>query len=274
MASVSEVKSLLVDTTIPAQVIDESLDCASALWLMSAPAEWLAGDLVLCHPPVAAGEVRAVAHPLDDGALRLTVVAHDRPGLLADTAAVLATEGLSVSAASAMSWPASASGPGLALHALTVFPALSDPQSHSARRMNEAGLTEERWDRLGARLQDLGRSEPPVVNFAPVGRAEVRSSPSGMGRCVVTVTAPDQVGLLWAVCRWFADHDVSIEAAHIGGADGQVEDHFIVVGQPDAGGLQGRLTGADQSLPRLAMDVATTLVDIGKGLVRRIVPSA
>jgi UTP:GlnB (protein PII) uridylyltransferase len=229
MASVSEVKSLLVATTMPQAVIDESLDRASTLWLMSAPAEQLAGDLVLCHPPIGAQEVRAAAHPLDDGGIRLTVVAHDRPGLLADTAAVLAAEGLSVSAASAMSWADS----GVALHALTIA---------------DAELTPERWARLGAGLQGLGTAEPPTVRFTPIGRATVHSSPSGMGRCVVTVTAPDQVGLLWAICRWFADHGASIEAAHVGAENGLVQDHFIIVGRPDVNGLRDRLTGKSRSL--------------------------
>lgn len=116
MAIVHDVRSLLAETSMPQEVIGRLLDVASAVWLMSAPAELLANDLVLCHPPIGADEVRAMAHPLDDGGIRLTVVAHDRPGLLADTAAVLAGEGLSVSAASAMTWAAS----GLAMHALTV----------------------------------------------------------------------------------------------------------------------------------------------------------
>ncbi|MDQ1370052.1 MAG: hypothetical protein QOF20_2405 [Acidimicrobiaceae bacterium] len=253
MASVSEVRSLLAETTVPQDLIDDSLVGASALWLMSATAEMLAGDVVLCHPPIGPEEVRAVAHPLEGGGIRLTVAAHDRPGLLADTAAVLAAEALSVSAASAMTW----NGSGIALHALTVA---------------QAELTEDRWARLGARLQGLGRDDPPAFEFTPAGRAVVHSSPSAMGRCVVTVTAADQVGLLWAICRWFADQGLSIEAAHIGAEGGQVQDHFIVVGQPDTGALAARLTGDSPSLPGLAIDVAGAVIGIGAGLVKRILP--
>jgi len=251
VASVSEVKSLLVDTTMPQRVIDDLLDQASALWLMSVPAEVLAGDLVLCHPALGEHEVRAAAHPTDDGGIRLTVVAHDRPGLLADTAAVLAAEGLSISAASAMSW----TGSGLALHALTV---------------TDAALTSARWARLGARLQGLGTEAPPTVDFTPIGRATATSSPSGMGRCVVTVTAPDQVGLLCAICRWFAEHGASIEAAHVGATEGEVEDHFIVVGHPDVTGLAARLTGTPESLPEVFRDAADAFVGVAAGLMRRV----
>ena len=247
VASVSEVKSLLLDTSVPRSLIDESLDQASTLWLMSASAPLLAGDVVLCHPPVRPAEVRAVAHPLGGGAVRLTVVAHDRPGLLADTAALLAADGLSVASASAMSWPRS----GLALHALTVV---------------DCPLTERRWQRLGLRLRRLGQEAPPAVTFAPRGRATVTSSPSGMGRSVVTVSAPDQVGLLWAICRWFADHNVTIEAARAAVAeDGQVEDHFVVVGEPDGRGLAARLTEPTASLLAAAAGVAGSAVGLAAG---------
>lgn len=241
MSSVSEVKNLLITTTVPQAVIDELLDHASALWLMSAPAAHLAGDLVLCHPPIDGHEVRAVAHPLEGGAVRLTVAAHDRPGLLADTAGLLANHGLSVASASAISWPAS----GNAMHALTI---------------DNWRPTEDLWDRLGVQLRRLGRDDSPTVSFTPVGRAVVTSSPSAMGRSVVTVTAPDQIGVLWAICRWFADHDVSIEAACAGAEDGQVEDHFVVVGQPDARALAARLTEPAGSLVSAAVGVARAVV--------------
>ena len=57
----------------------------------------LAADLALCHPPLAPDEVRAVARPMEaPSTFRVTVVATDRPGLLADTAAALAEEDMTV----------------------------------------------------------------------------------------------------------------------------------------------------------------------------------
>jgi UTP:GlnB (protein PII) uridylyltransferase len=151
-----------------------------------------------------------------------------------------------------MSWPDS----GTALHALTI---------------DRWRLTEDLWRELGEQLRRLGQEGQPTVTFTPVtftpvGRAVVTSSPSAMGRSVVTVTAPDQVGVLWAICRWFADHDVSIEAASVGASDGQVEDHFVVVGQPDTRALAARLSEPGGSLMSAAVGVA-------KGVVRRLVPS-
>lgn len=247
----NDVRSLLAETTMPQELIARFLDVASAVWLMSAPAEVLAHDLVLCHPPIGTAEVRAMAHPLDDGGIRLTVVAHDRPGLLADTAAVLAREGLSVSSASAMTWAAS----GLAMHALTV---------------SGAHLTDVLWAHLGQRLRIVGAEKAARVSFEPAGPATVRSSPATMGRCVVTVTAPDQVGLLWAICRWFADNGVSIEAARIGAEHGRANDHFIVLGDPDARGLAAHLSGAAPTLAELAADVAAAGASVMAGVARRL----
>ena len=236
MASVDEVRALLVNTTMPEPVIDQLLERASALWLMGAPATLLAADLVLCHPAIGPTEVRAVAHRIDDRTMRLTVAAHDRRGLLADTAGVLAAENLSILGASAMSWTESK----VALHSLTV---------------SAADLSTEAWAELGIRLRSLGGGDRPSVKFTPTGRAVVSSSPSAMGRCVLTVTAPDQIGLLWAICQWLADEGSSIEAAHIGTDAGTVRDHFVVVGAPDPVALEARLTGPHlaRQTPRAGM---------------------
>ena len=78
----AELRRLLRGTNIPARAVTRLLKAASPLWMMSERPSVLAGDLVLCHPPLAAGEVRAVARPLEDLAVyRVTVVAADRPGL-------------------------------------------------------------------------------------------------------------------------------------------------------------------------------------------------
>jgi predicted amino acid-binding ACT domain protein len=193
-------------------------------------------------------------------------VAHDRPGLLADTAGLLAAQGLSVASASAMSWTGSDLGPDLALHSLNVA---------------DCYLTQAGWDELSARLRGLGHEGSPPVSFTPARRAVVTSSPSAMGRSVVTVTAPDQIGLLWAICQWFADHEVSIEAAHAGGSGSRVEDHFVVIGQPDARALAARLTVATNSallsassLVGSAVGLAASVAGVAGGLVGTVARGA
>ena len=69
------------------------------------------------------------------------------------------------------------------------------------------------------------------------------------GRTVVRVVAPDQLGLLWAACRWFADNDVSIEATNASTVDGVARDVFVVTGEFDADALAGYLSAKRVSRP-------------------------
>lgn len=229
MATTADITGLLDATSIPRFVVEELLRAPSQLWLSSAPADVLAKDLALCHPPLGANEVRAVAQPLDHGLIRLTVITHDRRGLLADTAAVLAAEGVSVRAASALTWTSK----GLALHALTVSP---------------GHMTQTRWDELGARLRAVGAGERIALEFTPLGRPEVSCTSAAGGRLLLSVTAEDQVGLLWAICRWLADEGVGIESAQIGERGGHADDRFLVHGQLDPEGLRTLLTAPSRNL--------------------------
>ncbi len=116
LSTTAELRSLLRRTNIPTRVVTRLLRAASPLWMMSEQAPVLAADLALCYPPLARDEVRAVARPMEDPAtFRLTVVAADRPGLLADSAAALAAEGLTVLSASVATW----ADLDIALHSLT-----------------------------------------------------------------------------------------------------------------------------------------------------------
>ncbi len=252
-AVADQVRALLVGTAIPRAVADALVAEAPPLWLVSDAPGSLAADLALCHPPLRPGEVRAVALPVDPGpavvddaldgrgpltaeerrsgagtALRLTVVAADRPGLLADTTAVLAEAGLSVSSASAMTWPARDGAPALAVHGLVV-----DPGSV---------LAEGDFGDLGRRLRLAAAGFAPEPDFHPLGPAHVEVSGDPAHRATVTVTARDQLGLLWATCRWFADHDVTIETVHATTSAGVARDGFVVLGACDPGALAERLS--------------------------------
>lgn len=213
----AQIRALLRETTVPARMHRRFVDDAPPLWLMSESPTTLATDVALCHPKLQPDEVRAVALPGPDGTVRLTVVAHDRPGLLADTCAVLTAADLPVVSASAMTWPSM----GLAMHAAVVAP--------------DDAIDAERFAALGDRLRSM-QDDAPVPTFVPEGRASVEVSGAPAQRATVTVTAPDQLGLLWAISQWFADSDVSIEAVHATTRRGVARDTFIVVGDcvPDA----------------------------------------
>ena len=195
-------------------VVGTLLRDAPPLWLMSAPPALLAGDLALCHPKLARGEVRAVARPIEgSGAVRLTVAAPDRRGLLGDTTAALARHGLCITDASAATW----TQPRLALHALTI---------ENAGDVDAAG-----WERLGDDLRTIGTSgDRPRPRFEPVGHATVTVDGRQPERTLVRVLARDQVGLLSAICRWFAAQGLSVESVHAASDGATARDVFIVNG--------------------------------------------
>jgi predicted amino acid-binding ACT domain protein len=229
MATTGAVRTLLAPTSLPSDLVDELLAEASTVWLMGEPAEVLAGDLVLCHPPLAPEEVRAVASSTaNPNAWRLTVAAHDRPGLLAGVGGALADQDLSITGASATVLP----GPGIALQRVTAVHA-------GGRRM-----AQEDWDAVGRRLQAvLGRKEPVMATFTPIPPVTVDSQPQDSGRVLLTITAPDRVGLLWAVATWFESHGVNVEAYHARSELGVAKDTFLVVGSFDCAELGAAIGG-------------------------------
>lgn len=229
-------------TKVPRGVVNHLLGRASPLWLMSAPPPVLAGDLVLCHPTFRPGEVRAVARPIEGpGAVRLTVVAADRHGLLADTAGVLASHGQSITEASAMTW----AEPGLALHALSVA--------------NADDLDSEAWARLGDDLHAIGTAdEKSRPAFTPSGRPIVTVDGASIDQTLVRVTANDQIGLLWAICQWLADHSISIDALHASTENGLAQDVFLVTGAFDPNELEAHLAaGPATRQPRAVLKAST-----------------
>jgi predicted amino acid-binding ACT domain protein len=216
-------RQLMDRTTMPKELADELLSSAPSLWLASDGEGDLASDLALCHPPLAPREVRARVARAGPSRWRLTVVAHNRRGLLADTAGLLAQEGLSIASASAVTWEHL----DLALHAVCLPGA------------PPGAVT---LERLGSRLRAAAEGDRPDVRFDPEGPAQVRIVGEAGGDAIVTVNAPDQFGLLWAICRWFADHGGDIQAAGVSG-DAIVHDVFIVRDCPNVTALERLLNG-------------------------------
>ncbi|HXW35278.1 MAG TPA: hypothetical protein VEJ87_11925, partial [Acidimicrobiales bacterium] len=212
-----EIYRLLKRSHLSKRDIDSLLASAAPLWLLSEAAPTLAGDLVLCRPALRKNEVRALAHRIQDSdSLRLTIVARDRPGLLADSAAVLAASGLAISNASASTWQR----PNVALHSFIVD--------------SDGDLSDEAWDALGARLRKMvsaGKApSPPLRPLRPV-----RVTVEGVAdQSMVKVVAPDQTGLLSAVCRHFQTHGVNIQTLRARTRDGFAHGTFVVLGEVDA----------------------------------------
>jgi predicted amino acid-binding ACT domain protein len=235
---------LLGATTLPEPLVDQLVDGAPMSWLLGEPAEALAADLALCWPALGPGEVRASVKPTTDrSAWRLTVVANDRPGLLAATAGVLASHGMSLTSGSTASWP----DLGLALQCVVA----ADPAG-GERLPSE-------WDDLGKSLRaSLGTGEAVVPNFRPMPPVRVSSTAQGHGRCLVTVEAPDRVGLLWAVARWCETNGCNIEATTFSSNGRNATSTLLVTGDVDSTALAAAVGGTSAiswRLPSVALKV-------------------
>jgi len=245
VATAAEVRELLAPTTLPGPLVDALLDGASVTWLLGDAAGVLAGDLALCHPPLGPSEIRATVNPTTEPASwRLAVVAHDRPGLLAATAGALAWHRLSLTSAAIVSWP----DLDLALQRVTACDAEGRERLPSD------------WDDIGKTLRAaLAGTHPVDPGFTPAGPVRVQCTPQEQGYCLVSLEAPDHVGLLWAVAHWFETHDCNIEGSTMT-TDGRTATGTLLVrGEVDGGDLATTLGGA----PARLWTLPTTAVRVG-----------
>jgi UTP:GlnB (protein PII) uridylyltransferase len=238
---VSALRGLLEPTSLPDELVDEVLAETNTLWLLGATDELVASELVLCHPALGSGEVRAVVTEAEEpGLWRVTVVTHDRPGLLAATCATLSAAGLSIVDAAGTVLPRSR----LAMQRLTV----SSP---------EPRVTQAAWGRLGRDLRaTLAGGELPPSRFVPSGPVVVEAQPQELGRSVVTVEAPDGLGLLHAAAAWFEANGCNVEACRAGTEGAQARGVFIVLGPVDTAALARLLGGSEAG--SVVTRVATT----------------
>ena len=171
-------------------------------------------------------------------------MANDRPGLLAGTAGVLASHGMTLTSGSTASWP----DLGLALQCVVA----ADPAGQE-RLPSE-------WDDVGKSLRStLGRGDPVVPDFLPVPPVRVDCTAQAQGRCLVRMEAPDHVGLLWSVARWFADNGCNIEATTLSTDGHTARSTFLVTGTVDGAALAAAVGGTSAEpwrIPSMAMRLA------------------
>jgi len=229
VASITEVRGVLSASRVPGELVEELLDGAPELWLRGESPDVIAGDVALCHPSLSTREVRVWCAPaLIVGALRVSVLAHDRPGLLAATTGALTNAGLPIVQAAAMTWPRR----GWALQRVLV----ADPRARSTRPVER--------DLLCAQLRSAVReSVTPDVAFVPTGPVRVTVNGDRSGRRVLRVLAPDRPGLLWAISAWMQRSDCNVLVARAAPAGEQADDSFLVDGSPDETELAGYLSG-------------------------------
>jgi UTP:GlnB (protein PII) uridylyltransferase len=233
VAGVDEVRSLLALTPVPAPLADALLHQAPELWLAGESPDVIAGDVALCHPTLGPGEVRVqVSASALVGVMRVSLLARDRPGLLATTTGALAADGLSIVQAAAMTWL----DRGWALQRVLV----SDPTMAFAHPGD--------LDLLRARLRTAVTGPVPVPETAvTAGPAEVSVSIAPGGRRLVHVAAPDRLGLLAAISAGLDQEGCNIVVARAEPFGEVVVDRFLVEGEPDGDRLAAYLSGGSRN---------------------------
>jgi pimeloyl-ACP methyl ester carboxylesterase len=220
----TEIESILKRSKLSKREIRSMLESAAPLWLLSESAQALAGDLALCRPQIKKKEVRALARHIEgSSSMRLTIATHDRPGLLADSAAVLTANGLLIARATASAW----GQPDIALLSFVVD--------------SDRDLDDVTWAKLGNRLRKMVATE----NTSRPALGPLKSvivTAQGVGdRLVVKVVAPDVAGLLASVCNYFHSAGLNIETLRARTNDGVAQDTFLVVGNAQPAEIKQQL---------------------------------
>ncbi|MFN2543654.1 MAG: bifunctional uridylyltransferase/uridylyl-removing protein GlnD [Actinomycetota bacterium] len=193
-------------------------------YLLSVQPERAIRHFHLVQPPPTSLDVRSQAEPGDrPGTYRLTVVAHDRPGLLSRIAGALALSGLSILSAQVFT-----TEDGVAVDLFEVEGAFEDD------------IDEERWRRFRTTLRkalegrlSLEYRVKEKRAFYPAARGDIPvevSVDNGASdfSTVVEVGAPDRVGLLFDISRTLFELQLDVHVAKVATYGGRVVDAFYV----------------------------------------------
>ncbi|HEV3474354.1 MAG TPA: ACT domain-containing protein, partial [Actinomycetota bacterium] len=215
------VRQLLEDEPRPS--VDEYLERLPRPYLLGVTPETVAEHYRLVGPALAGAEVRTAAAPGSrEGTYELTVVAADRPGLLAKIAGALALGGLNILSAQAFT-----TEDGVAIDVFVVDPGGSEVDEERWRRIRQTlrKAIEGRVS-LDYRLQEQRRHYAPARGDVPL-RVRVLNDVSDFAT-VVEVEAPDRVGLLFDVARAFEELGLDVHVAKVATYGVRVVDAFYV----------------------------------------------
>ena len=174
-------------------------------------------------------------------ATEAVVAATDRPGLFADLAGVLASEGANVLAARLNTARFEGDGGGRVLDVFHLQDATGAPWGcvHPGA-----------WGRLARGLEAAAMGEAPrpgpdprVLHGLEVAPAVVIDADSSEEAVIVEVSGRDRPGVLAELARALADAGLSVGSAHIEGSGPRLHDAFYVTdangAKPDAEALEG-----------------------------------
>lgn len=208
----------------PPGAVSGYLERLPRVYLTSVPPETVAAHFRLVGPVLGTAEVRTASEPGPrPGTHRVTVVAADRPGLLARIAGSLALDGLSILSARAFT-----TEDGTAVDMFEVAPAF------------EGEVDEERWRRfrrtlrraLEGRLSLEYRVREKRRHY-PAPRADVETQVRVLNDAsdfstVVEVEAADRIGLLFDLARTFEELALDVHLATVATYGHRVVDAFYV----------------------------------------------
>jgi [protein-PII] uridylyltransferase len=173
---------------------------------------------------VAAGSTFVGVESLDDGS-RITVIAPDRVGLLADAAAVLALQRIPVRAARAWSQGE---------HAVSVWEVAAEHLDAAVLRQRYDAVVDGRVD-PAARLRPVdAETLAPTVVVRPEASAQAT---------VLEVRAADRPGVVYLVCAVLARLGIAVRSAHVDTLGPQAVDVFYL--QEDSAGALGDRRAAE-----------------------------
>ncbi|PUA80731.1 [protein-PII] uridylyltransferase [Nocardioides currus] len=167
------------------------------------------------------GGVSVAVEP-DDAGARVVVLAPDRVGLLADAAAVLALQRVTVR--SARAWAQEGSG---AVVGASVWEVAEPELDAAVLRERLVAISEGRLDAAGR----LSRPAPTRLEPVVVVRADASRRST-----VLEVRMDDRPGVVWLVCQALAALELSVRSAHVSTLGPQAVDVFYVQ-ERDAGAL-------------------------------------
>ncbi|HET6939236.1 MAG TPA: [protein-PII] uridylyltransferase, partial [Nocardioides sp.] len=170
------------------------------------------------------GGVSIEAEPVADGS-RVTVVAADRVGLLADLAAVFALQRVGIRAARAWSQEQ---------YAVSVWEVADEHVDAAVLRQRYDAIQEGRLDPAPRLAPPAGQALAPTVAVRPEASAQ---------STVLEVRASDRPGVVYLVCAALAGLDIAVRSAHVDTLGPQAVDVFYL--QEAAAGVLSDRRAAD-----------------------------
>jgi len=189
-------------------ILDLARRARSAL-SAGAPLPSVANDEVPVPKDVRRGGVSIEAEPLADGC-RVTVVAADRVGLLADLAAVFALQRVGIRAARAWSQEQ---------YAVSVWEVADEHVDAAVLRQRYDAIQEGRLDPAPRLAPPAGQTLAPTVAVRPEASAQ---------STVLEVRASDRPGVVYLVCAALAGLDIAVRSAHVDTLGPQAVDVFYL----------------------------------------------